>query len=268
MRYTPSRCFETFPFPKSAVGLADLGQRFIDYRQELLNRANKGLTALYNRFHTATENAADIQTLRDLHVEMDRAVAAAYDWSNLPLDHGFHDTKQGKRFTISEPARREVLDRLLALNHRRYAEEVAAGLHDKDAKKKAKAPPPPAAPAPGRPPGPAPAPAAAPARAAVATFFDMPLFAAAASAPPPPAPAPPPPPPQERVAEGERMAEEAIVAALRGAYAPMAKADILARAAIDERAWKVAIDRLKAEGRVEQVGERRGAKYKLIGGKT
>jgi hypothetical protein len=48
----------------------------------------------------------------------------------------FHTTKQGIRYTLSEPARREVLDRLLALNHQRYAKEVAAALHDKGAKKK------------------------------------------------------------------------------------------------------------------------------------
>ena len=35
------------------------------------------------------------------------------------------------RFTLSESARREVLSRLLELNHRRYEEEVAAGLHEK-----------------------------------------------------------------------------------------------------------------------------------------
>ncbi len=35
------------------------------------------------------------------------------------------------RFTISEPARREVLQRLLKLNHERYAEEVKQGLHGK-----------------------------------------------------------------------------------------------------------------------------------------
>src|SRR5207244_2243199 len=63
--------------------------------------------------------------------EMDKAVAAAYDWDDLALGHGFHETKQGLRFTISEPARREVLARLLKLNHERYAEEVAQGLHDK-----------------------------------------------------------------------------------------------------------------------------------------
>jgi hypothetical protein len=62
---------------------------------------------------------------------MDHAVTAAYGWTDLDLGHGFHETKQGVRFTISEPARREVLQRLLKLNHERYAEEVAAGLHEK-----------------------------------------------------------------------------------------------------------------------------------------
>ena len=47
------------------------------------------------------------------------------------LSHGFHETKQGVRYTISEPARREVLSRLLKLNHERYAEEVKQGLHEK-----------------------------------------------------------------------------------------------------------------------------------------
>jgi len=51
------------------------------------------------------------------------------------LGHGFHETKQGLRYTISEAARREVLGRLLKLNHERYAEEVAMGLHEKGAKK-------------------------------------------------------------------------------------------------------------------------------------
>ena len=87
----------------------------------------EGLTKTYNRFHDPDESAADIQKLRDLHVEMDQAVAAAYGWSDLDLGHGFHETKQGIRYTISEPARREVLARLLKLNHERYAEEVKQG---------------------------------------------------------------------------------------------------------------------------------------------
>ena len=78
--------------------------------------------------------ATDIQKFRELHVQMDDAVAAAYGWTDLALGHGFHRTKQGTRFTISEPARREVLARLLKLNHD-YADEVKQGLHDKDKKK-------------------------------------------------------------------------------------------------------------------------------------
>lgn len=35
------------------------------------------------------------------------------------------------RYTVSPAAKEELLDRLLALNHERYAAEVAAGLHDK-----------------------------------------------------------------------------------------------------------------------------------------
>src|SRR5205823_1004475 len=73
-------------------------------------------------------------------VEMDCAVAAAYGWADLELGHGFHETKQGVRYTLSEAARREVLGRLLKLNHERYAEEVAAGLHDKKSKSKVRSP--------------------------------------------------------------------------------------------------------------------------------
>src|SRR5947209_17814933 len=79
--------------------------------------------------------AGDIVKLRELHKEMDEAVAQAYGWYDLELGHGFHETKQGLRYTISEEARREVLGRLLQLNHERYAEEVRQGLHDKGAAK-------------------------------------------------------------------------------------------------------------------------------------
>ncbi len=91
----------------------------------------EGLTATYNRFHDPAETAEDIAHLRRLHVEMDNAVAAAYGWQDLPLGHGFHETAQGLRYTISEAARREVLTRLLQLNHQRYAEEQALLQRDK-----------------------------------------------------------------------------------------------------------------------------------------
>ena len=141
MRYTPTDCFETFPFPilNSSLSLLNsIGDRYYTHRQTIMQTRNEGLTKTYNRFHNPNETAEDITTLRQLHIEMDNAVATAYGWQDLSLDHNFHPTKQGIRFTISETARREVLDRLLQLNHDRYAEEVAQGLHDKKKKGKGK----------------------------------------------------------------------------------------------------------------------------------
>ena len=125
------RCYETFVVPHDLIPLCGTGRRYYNHRRRVMAHRQEGLTKICNRFHEPEEAAADIQKLRDLHVEMDKSVAAAYGWSDLDLGHGFHETKQGTRFTISEPARREVLARLLKLNHERYAQEVNQGLHDK-----------------------------------------------------------------------------------------------------------------------------------------
>ncbi len=138
-RYTPSDCFETFPFPVNMEILEDIGERYYSYRQSITLGRHEGLTQTYNRFHDPEEGAGDIVRLRELHQEMDELVAKAYGWDDLRLDHDFHQTKQGLRFTISEAAREEVLDRLLALNHQRHQEEVEAGLWDEKGKKTGKA---------------------------------------------------------------------------------------------------------------------------------
>ena len=96
-----------------------------------MSTRNEGLTKTYNRFHNPKERAPDIQTLRALQIELDEVVATAYGWPDLVFHHDFNETKQGVRFTYSDSVRREVLDRLLALNHERYAKEVERGLHDK-----------------------------------------------------------------------------------------------------------------------------------------
>lgn len=134
-RYNLTDCFETFPFPETNDNLENIGQEYYDHRQSIMKTRQEGLTATYNRFHSEDENDSDIEKLRKLHIQMDNAVAQAYGWTDLDLEHGFHETKQGIRFTLSESARREILDRLLRLNHERYAEEVALGLHDKGRKK-------------------------------------------------------------------------------------------------------------------------------------
>ncbi|MGB3263035.1 MAG: DNA methyltransferase [Microcoleus sp.] len=135
LKYSPGNGFETFPFPTSSSNLEEIGEKYYTHRQSIMQTRQEGLTKTYNRFHNPEETAADIQQLRSLHIEMDNAVAAAYGWQDIDLGHDFHQTKQGLRYTISETARREVLDRLLLLNHERYAEEVVQGLHDKGKKK-------------------------------------------------------------------------------------------------------------------------------------
>ena len=117
------------------MSLTDIGTRYELYRSQLMSSRAVGLTALYNRFHQPKEGASDIELLRTLQIELDHAVTSSYGWSDLDLGHGFHQTRQGIRFTLSESARRIVLDRLLALNHERYEEEVRSGLHEKKAKR-------------------------------------------------------------------------------------------------------------------------------------
>ncbi len=79
--------------------------------------------------------SAGIQQLRALHVELDQAVLAAYGWDRagpdgpaIDLGHGFHEVEtlpehDRTRHTVSPAARKELLRRLLALNHQRAAEE-------------------------------------------------------------------------------------------------------------------------------------------------
>lgn len=131
IRYTPTDCFETFPQPPYSAAVEACGKALDDHRRPLMIANDEGLTKTYNRVHNAAEQSAGIVRLRELHRDLDLAVAVAYGWSDLALDHGFHDTSQGLRYTIGPAARTEVLDRLLELNHQRYAEEVAAGLHEK-----------------------------------------------------------------------------------------------------------------------------------------
>jgi hypothetical protein len=57
---------------------------------------------------------------------MDKSVVDSYGWPTSDLGYDFHITKQGVRFTLAVEARQDVLDRLLKLNHERYAAEVAA----------------------------------------------------------------------------------------------------------------------------------------------
>jgi hypothetical protein len=105
-----------------------------------------GLTSTYNLVHAPSCTDADIAELRDIHRQIDVATVRAYGWDDPAdsLGHGFHDTRQGTRYTVAPAPRQEILDRLLELNHARHAEEVKAGLHNKKPTRKRPTPAPPA----------------------------------------------------------------------------------------------------------------------------
>jgi hypothetical protein len=64
------------------------------------------------------------------------ASAPLPSWREIDLGHGFHQTRQGIRFTVSPQAHADVLDKLLALNHYRYDQEFKQGLHSKKTSRK------------------------------------------------------------------------------------------------------------------------------------
>jgi len=129
LNYSPTDVFETFARPDLTSELRNLGDRLDTYRRELMLKRQSGLTKTYNLLHDATITAPDIAELRAIHRDIDYAVARAYGWHDLAaegtLDHGFHDTRQGPRYTVGPVVRQEILDRLLELNHERHRLEAA-----------------------------------------------------------------------------------------------------------------------------------------------
>ena len=139
--YTPSDCFETFPFPENweaHVGFEAAGKEYYEFRAALMVHSNEGLTKTYNRFHNPDERDIEIAKLRELHAAMDRAVLVAYGWCDIPtdcdffLDHEIDEEEWGRRkkpwrYRWPDEIRDEVLARLLALNAERAREERLAG---------------------------------------------------------------------------------------------------------------------------------------------
>jgi hypothetical protein len=142
LRYTPSDCFETFPFPENwqtHPALELPGRAYHEFRATLMVRNDEGLTKTYNRFHDPDESDPEILHLRELHAAMDRAVLDAYGWSDIPteckfsLDYQIDEEEWGEkkkpyRYRWPDEVRDEVLGRLLELNAKRAKEEAALGV--------------------------------------------------------------------------------------------------------------------------------------------
>ena len=156
LRYSPTDCFLTFPFPRNSASesaLSAIGETYHEHRRALMRDLWLGLTDLYNLFHdpaltpalvtesrgnratiTGDEGFTRLQRLRELHRELDQTVLTAYGWHTdsdsgpaLALRHDFHPLdflpeNDRIRLTLHSESRREVLARLLKLNHQRAAE--------------------------------------------------------------------------------------------------------------------------------------------------
>lgn len=117
-----------------------------------------GLTDIYNLFHTRDLTSAEVARvskkplpeaeagyqgileLRRLHRELDLTIRDAYGWTDLDLGHDFHEVEtlpenDRVRCTVSPAARKELLKRLLAENHRRAAQDESIKAEATQAKK-------------------------------------------------------------------------------------------------------------------------------------
>lgn len=133
-------------------------ERYHEHRRALMKSLWLGHTDIYNLFHARdlipadvtrvsrramTEAEAsyhDIIEVRRLH-RGDLAVRDAYGWNDLDLGRNFVEVETRPendrvRYNISPAARKEVLKRLLAENHRRAALQTQAAEAADPTKKK------------------------------------------------------------------------------------------------------------------------------------
>ncbi|MBC3382975.1 DNA methyltransferase [Pseudomonas sp. SWRI179] len=132
-RYTPSDCFETFPFSKEESGRRDLtsiAEKLYKYREQLLVDEGIGFTQLYNLYHNPQCKAENIEQLRKFHRELDSMVLSQYGWKDIVLEYVFeseYEVDDGKtipwRYRWPENIRDEILARLLALNKESHRQE-------------------------------------------------------------------------------------------------------------------------------------------------
>ena len=104
IRYTPTTCFETFPFPEpddaQRAAIAEAAKTLNELREQRLKGDSKAtLTNLYNQRPAWLANA---------HADLDAAVAAAYGWPATLPDA-------------------EILERLLTLNSQRTPRQAQEG---------------------------------------------------------------------------------------------------------------------------------------------
>ena len=125
-RYNNSVCFDPFPFPlcgeREKARIRELAEALDAHRKQVQAQHGVTLTGLYNVLEKIRAGAALtekekivhdrglVSTLKSLHDDLDAAVSAAYGWPASLTDA-------------------EILERLVALNAERAAEEARGVIH-------------------------------------------------------------------------------------------------------------------------------------------
>jgi type I restriction-modification system DNA methylase subunit len=130
-RYAVSDIYNTFPFPNFNENIEKEGLNYFQTRNLIQKSLRIGLTDLYNVFHDRNTKIEEIDKLRNAQVLIDNSVLSLYNWNDILLKHDFYEMdnlpeNDRIRFTIHPDARKEVLIRLLELNHKIHQEEIEA----------------------------------------------------------------------------------------------------------------------------------------------
>jgi hypothetical protein len=114
VRYASSRCFETLPLPHQLADVFGPAKAYEEARNTVMRRENVGVNGAHGMLHSGLGRNAD--AFRAAQRELDEAVASAYGWDDLRLDHDTRETPVGLRYAPSTAIRLEIIDRLLELN--------------------------------------------------------------------------------------------------------------------------------------------------------
>lgn len=135
-RYSTSAALETWPVPdfnhEDVFLLNEIGKQYHELRERVLIERNQGLTGFYNDFHNSKIKTDQILSMRDLQKKMDCLVMKLYGWELIDLQHGFYQTRQGEKFTVSPDAKSKIIDLLLKLNLERFERQSEKNRKSKD----------------------------------------------------------------------------------------------------------------------------------------
>ena len=118
-RYQPSNCFETFPFPEKGDSndIEKAAIQLNDVRELYMLKHKLGMSEFYNKVNDKENKEIEVEKLRELISNLDLSVLSAYGWDDIPLEHGFHTDKGVTKWGIDTISKKEILSRLLNLNH-------------------------------------------------------------------------------------------------------------------------------------------------------